>query len=94
MKSSALHEILAGLERLDADEQAKQKFKRLVMLIGASYGVSSVAHAERVEYARELLKKRVSRTTIRDRLIARFKISRSQAYVVINDALNCPASAH
>lgn len=94
MKSSVLHEILAGLERLDADEQAKLQFKRLVMLIGTSYGVSSVAHAERVDYARELLRKRVSRTTIRDRLIALFDISRSQAYVVINDAINCPENAH
>lgn len=94
MKSTALHEILAGLERLDADKQAKLQFKRLVMVIGATYGMNGIAHAERVDFARDLLGKRVSRATIRDRLIALFNISRSQAYVVINDALNCPEKGH
>jgi hypothetical protein len=94
VRPTALREILEGVECLDADEHAKRQFKRLVCEIGATHGVRGIAHAARVNFARHLLEARISRATIRDRLIARYEVSRSQAYAIISDALNCPVNVN
>ena len=94
MKSTALHEILAGLEQIEAEEHVKQKFKQLVCTIGLIHGARGMEHPERIDFAKHLLAAKTSRATIRDRLIARFGVSRSQAYTIISDALNCPVKAH
>lgn len=87
-----LNDIIDASRTLNLPDPAKVAFQRLVRRMGASHGVSGMALAEQVEFAGRLLSAGVSRPTIRDRLAALYRISRSQAYKVIQDALNCPQS--
>jgi hypothetical protein len=87
MRSIAIREILDAVDQLDTDEATKRQFKKLVANIGTMHGVSGIARVERVDYARRLLDAKTSRPTVRDRLIARYELSRRQAYRVIEDAL-------
>jgi hypothetical protein len=80
-------EILEAVDLLDADSVAKRKFRELVSAIGAAHGLKGLDRQRRVQFARELLMLKVSRSTIRDRLIALFGISRCQAYRTIDAAL-------
>ena len=90
MRASVLHEIIEQTDGLDIPASAKEQVKRLVRNLGAAHGASGMAHAEHVDYARRLLRAQISRATIRNRLMALFGISRSQAYNVIQNSLNCP----
>lgn len=84
---TAILEIMEGVDGLDTDPVAKQQFRQLVRAIGAAHGFAWMAKKDRVAFARELLDLRVSRPTIRDRLIAAFDVSRPQAYRIIDNAL-------
>jgi hypothetical protein len=84
---AAMLEIMEAVDLLDADSAAKSKFRELVRAIGAAHGLRWLEREERVEFARELLRRKVSRPTIRDRLMAFFSISRGQAYRIIDAAL-------
>jgi hypothetical protein len=90
MLATVLRDIITGAGALDTPESAKAQFKRLVRHIGAMHGIGGMARDEQVDYARRLLRAGVSRPTARDRLMALFAISRSQAYKVMHDSLNCP----
>jgi hypothetical protein len=90
VRTSILHDIIARTDGLDVPSAAKEQFKRMVRHLGAEHGVGGMAHAEQIDYARRLLLARTSRATIRDRLMALFEISRSQAYNVIQAAINRP----
>lgn len=83
----AVLEILEGVDAIDVDAGAKALFRQLVAAVGAAHGVAGIEKAARVNFARELLSLRVSRATIRDRLIAHFAVSRPQAYRIIGAAL-------
>jgi hypothetical protein len=87
VKSTALKEILEGVDQLQVDHQAKRQFKQLVVAIGASHGVRGMQQAERLAFAARLLALNTSRATIRDRLRASYGVSRRQAYRIIGDAL-------
>jgi hypothetical protein len=87
MHSIAIREIIEGVEAMDLDPAARQQFRQLVRSIGAAHGFAWVEREERTVFARELLAKRVSRATVRDRLMAHFSISKTQAYRVIEQAL-------
>jgi hypothetical protein len=87
VKSTALKEILEGVDRLQVDNHAKRQFKQLVVAIGASHGVRGMQHVERLGFAHRLLALKTSRSTIRDRLRASYGVSRRQAYRIIDDAL-------
>jgi len=84
-----LQEILEGAERLNLSEPARAQLKQLVRRVGIAHGIAGMAHAEQMDYAGQLLRAGVSRATARDRLMALFRISRRQAYSVIQDFLNC-----
>lgn len=84
---AAMLEILEGVEAIDVDAGAKAVFRQLVSAIGAAHGYAGVEKAGRVAFARDLLALRVSRPTIRDRLIAHYSVSRPQAYRIISTAL-------
>lgn len=94
MRPNAILEIIDQLEGLDVDDRARLIFKRLVLEVGAAHGIGGVARGEQVAFARRLLDMRVSRATIRDRLIALYGVSRRQAYLLIGEALRlckrCP----
>lgn len=87
MHSIAIREIIDGVEAMDLDPAAKRQFRQLVRAIGTAHGFLWIEREERTEFARELLAKRVSRATVRDRLMAHFGISKTQAYRVIEQAL-------
>lgn len=84
-----LQEIIEGVDALAVPADVLEQFKRLVRRTGAAHGISGMANAERVEYARRLVRAGISRATVRDRLMATHGISRRQAYVVIGAAINC-----
>ena len=93
VRAHILKEIIARTDAMDVSANAKAQFKRMVWQLGSSYGICSMARGERVDYARQLLDHRVSRTTISSRLIKLFSVSKSQAYADIAEALkNCPES--
>jgi hypothetical protein len=87
MLSAAFREVLGGIDTIQADDQAKQAFRMLVLAIGQSHGAVNLNHPERVDFARRLIALKTSRPTVRDRLIARYGISRRQAYRIIQAAL-------
>lgn len=84
---AAILEILRGVDALDTDAAAKRQFRQLISGVVASHGFTWVKRENQIAFARELLVCRVSRPTIRDRLIATFDVSRTQAYRIIGDAL-------
>jgi hypothetical protein len=87
MDGAALMEIMDGIGALDVDPIAKREFSNLVRGIGAAHGCVQIERIDRTMFARELLVRKISRPTIRDRLIAMFGVSRPQAYRIINTAL-------
>lgn len=86
-RASPLVEIIGRLEALDVDEVARQAFLGLVLAIGTQHGVKGIERIEQLGYVRRLLALRVSRPTIRDRVRARYPVSRRQAYRLIDEAL-------
>jgi hypothetical protein len=90
MRSTVLLEILSGVDGLNAVDvdAAKRKFKQLIRAIGAEHGIKAFERSDRVDFARNLLDSRVSRTTIMERLKARYGVSREQAYRDIRAALH------
>lgn len=82
-----MQEILAAVDRIDADPVAKGKFRDLVRQVGGAHGLQWIEREDRVSFVVELLALRVSRPTIRDRLIALYGVSNSQAYRIISSAL-------
>jgi hypothetical protein len=87
MRSHPFLEIIDRLEGLDVDDGARQAFRRLLIEIGTQHGISGLERDEQLAYVRRLLALRVSRPTIRDRLIAIYGISRRQAYRLIDEGL-------
>jgi hypothetical protein len=83
----AILEIMSRLEGLAIDETARQVVRSLVVEVGTQYGVRGIGRDEQLAYIRRLLALRVSRSTIRDRLMALYDVSRSQAYRLIDEAL-------
>lgn len=88
MRAAILHEIIEAAEALDIQPAVIQQFQRMVRRIGAQHCVVGMAHAEQLDFAARLLSAKVSRPTVRERLMAMNGISRSQAYIVINEALD------
>lgn len=86
-QAMAIQEIMEGVDAIDVDSAAKQKFRQLVSAIGAAHGFEWMERANRIAFARDLLRMRVARPLIRDRLIALYAISRPQAYRIISHAL-------
>jgi hypothetical protein len=87
MSAGVLQEIMQEVDASNIDPLAKKQFRQLVRVIGAAHGFAWMERAERTEFARELLARKVSRPTVRDRLMAHFSISKTQAYRVIEQAL-------
>jgi hypothetical protein len=85
--TTIIAEIIDGVRSVDVDQGAKSKFLCLINAIAAAHGVTEVERATRVTFSIELIRLQVSRPTIRDRLIARFGVSRPQAYRIIGKAL-------
>lgn len=87
MKAIVIKEIIEGVDGLDADEEAKQQFIQLVSRISGAHGAQAAALAARISFTRRLLALKVSRATVRERLMALYGVSRRQAYRDIDSAL-------
>lgn len=85
--AAAFRQILADLDCIDADQSVLQQVRDIVRKVGADHGVALIDKTERVHFARRLLDLKVSRPTIRERLKARYDIGKSEAYRVIDEAL-------
>jgi len=84
---AALLEILEGVEAIDVDVVAKAKFRQLVGAVANTHGYGWIERANRIDFARGLLRMHVPRPDVRDRLVALYGISRPQAYRIISHAL-------
>lgn len=86
MRSAVLLEIFQAIDGLQVDEPAKASFRKMLCQIGSDEGVKGLESAVRVQYARDLLRRSCSRTTVMERLKARYGISRETAYRHIREA--------
>lgn len=94
MRSAPLLDVLAGIDSLNVDEAARRQLRELVNVVGRKHGMKVIEQRGRVEFARRLLDARVSRPTIRLRLIAAHGISASTADRIIVKALNSRKTRH
>jgi hypothetical protein len=87
MGKAAYQQLLDRLAALPVTEEARRKFEQLIRLQAALDGVTSLERQERVDFARHLRHLGEPRTVIRDRLMAKYALGRSQAYQVIDQSL-------
>ena len=87
MRKSTWQQLIDGLAGIAAPEEAKRQFEELIRRSAALDGVAGLDRQERAQFARHLLDLREPRAAIRDRLMARYNIGRTQAYQVIEQAL-------
>lgn len=88
MRSTAIKEIVDGIDSISVDDSVKRQVKQVVYRVAVFHGVVSIVNADRLEFVRHLLAMKVSSPTIRDRLMARYSLSRRQAYRIIEAALS------
>lgn len=88
MSSPIFQDLCAGIDTLDIDEKAKQQFREFVRGVRLAHGDDvGIQREDRGAFATALLAQRVARSEIRERLMARYQLSRRQAYRVIEEAL-------
>ena len=87
MGKAIYQQLLAGLAALDAPAEAKRQFEEMIRHRAALDGMAGIDRQERVQFARHLLDLKESRPVIRDRIMARYGVGRSQAYQAIDQAL-------
>ena len=86
-QKNALIKILSGIDFLDAPDHSKRDFRAFVTQVCFECSIRLINAQERIDFARRLLNLKEPRATIRDRLMVRFHIGRSQAYRIIDTAL-------
>lgn len=87
MGKATFENLLAGLARMAVPEEIKRQFEELIRRRAALEGVTSLDRQERVQFARHLLDLQEPRPVICQRVMTRYEIGRSQAYKVIDQAL-------
>jgi hypothetical protein len=87
MGKATFESLLADLAGMAVPEEAKRQFEELIRRRAALDGVTSLDRQERVQFARRWLELKESRPVIRDRIMARYDVGRTQAYQVIDQAL-------
>lgn len=87
MRASSYQKLLDELAKLDAAPEAKRQFEELLRRNAAMDGIACLQRDERVGFASHLLTQKEDRSVIRERLMARFQVSRSQAYADISEAM-------
>ena len=86
MSPHFINDLVAVLGAIQADDSVKRQIQDGLFRVGRMHGVRDLNRIERHVFAAELLGKRVSRTTITERLMSNFGIARSQAYRDIEEA--------
>lgn len=87
MSKAVYRQLLADLAGLAAPEEAKRQFEELIRRSAALDGVTSLDRQARVQFARRLLDLKEPRPVIRNRIMAKYGVGRSQAYEAIDQAL-------
>ena len=85
MRSAVLLEIFQSVDELPIDDTAKASVRQMLCRIGSGEGVKGLENAVRVQYARDLLARNCSKTTVMERMKARYGISRETAYRLIRE---------
>lgn len=85
--AAAIQEILEGIDGIDIDAAARQKVRQLVGAVAATHGFEWFERSTRIAFASDLLRLRVPRPVVRDRLMKLYEVSRPQAYRIISHAL-------
>lgn len=93
MRADVLRDLLAKLDLCQADAAAVHEFRRMIEAVGSAHGIAMAGPADRITFVRRLLRSGSPRPEIRDRLMARFNVGRSQAYADIGEALQIVQSA-
>jgi hypothetical protein len=86
MAKAVYRQLLASLAALDAPADAKRQFEEMIRQRAAIDGLARIDR-DRVQFARHLLDVKEARPLIRDRIMARYGVGRSQAYDAIDQAL-------
>ncbi len=86
MSPHFINDLVAVLGAINADDSVKRQIQDGLFRVGRMHGVRDLNRIERHVFAAELLSKKVSRTTITERLMSNFGIARSQAYRDIEEA--------
>lgn len=87
MGKATFESLLSDLAGMAVPEEAKRQFEELIRRRAALDGVTRLDRQERVQFARRWLELNESRPVIRDRIMARYDVGRTQAYQVIDQAL-------
>jgi hypothetical protein len=87
MRVSSIRQLFKDIDHLPVDDSARRIFKQLLAERARQEGITGLDREGRVAFAQSLLFMRMSKPTVRDRLMAHYGISSRQAERVINDAL-------
>ena len=87
MRGDVLGDLLGLLDHSVADEHAKAESRRLIAIVEVRAAPVFHTQDERVEFTASLMHTGVARAVIRERLMTRFSVSRTQAYRDLRAAL-------
>lgn len=88
MRNDILRELMDNVESADLEAGAKAVIRQLIFNLSAQHGIAVFDRDEQIAFVHHLLRNlKEPRSVIRDRLIARFGLSRSTAYERIDEAL-------
>lgn len=88
MSSDLIRDLVTALSTLEADDAILRSMWERLYRVGRMHNVLQLKQMERQQFAVHLLDLGVSVATVRDRLIARFDIGRSQCYRDVQAALD------
>ena len=86
MNPHFINDLVEVLGAIKADDSVKRQIQDGLFRVGRMHGVRDLNRIERHIFAADLLSKKVSRTTITERLMSNFGIARRQAYRDIEEA--------
>jgi len=87
MRADVLRHLLEEIEFDSAGHEIKEHLRQLVRRIASRNGVNCFVKDEQIAFVQHQLAMRTPRAAIRQRLMSGFDISRSQAYRIIEEAL-------
>jgi hypothetical protein len=86
--------ILGEIDTLDCDEEIRKMFRKTVHRIAVDAGVSGIDRQARIDYTRNLIADGATVLAMRDRLMAAFRISRTESYRLIATAREASQKMH
>lgn len=88
MRAEILRELMGSVEVAEIDTTAKAEVRRLIVALSVQHGLAVFDRDEQIAFVQHLCRNLGEpRSIIRERLMARFSLSRSTAYERIDEAL-------